>query len=447
MAQRFHIFVRYNSSTNIPVQVDLTWTISRLKQEIARQQKVDPSGIRIIFAGRELKDDVVLKDCEIPNQSIIHAVQGGATGISVDATTVPLSSITLNDEGGTSPIDSIPGPSAARPAQYYVYCRECKGVKPGKLRVGCTMCKEGTLVLNQDPQGWEDVLQRGRIKGVCQKSGCHGKTAEFYFKCGTHRASEGERSVALYLIRTNIRNVPCLACQEIMDPVLVFPCDVGHAMCLECFGMYCETRLNDRQFVQNENIGYTLPCPGDTDSCSSAFIEEAHHFRVLGQNQYERYQRFGTEEYVLQTGGVLCPGPGCGMGLYPPAGSRTIRCEGGCRGEFCRQCKEAYQRGHVCPTQRSQPTAEAARQSRYQVSADSARRARWEQEEEEARSLIQQISKNCPKCKVATEKSGGCNHMTCTRCKYEWCWLCCIRWNPECQSNHWFMQERRRGRR
>lgn len=29
----------------------------------------------------------------------------------------------------------------------------------------------------QDPQGWDDVLQSGRIKGACQKSGCHGKTA------------------------------------------------------------------------------------------------------------------------------------------------------------------------------------------------------------------------------------------------------------------------------
>ena len=60
MAQRFHIFVRFNSSTNIPVQVDVSWNIRQFKQEIAKQQNVDPSGIRIIFAGRELKDDVTL---------------------------------------------------------------------------------------------------------------------------------------------------------------------------------------------------------------------------------------------------------------------------------------------------------------------------------------------------------------------------------------------------
>lgn len=63
MAQKFHIFVRFNSSTNIPVEVDMTWNVHRLKEEIARVQKVDPSGIRIIFAGRELKDSITLRVC------------------------------------------------------------------------------------------------------------------------------------------------------------------------------------------------------------------------------------------------------------------------------------------------------------------------------------------------------------------------------------------------
>ena len=59
--QRLTIFVRFNSSTNIPVQIDLQWNVARLKEEIATQQEVDPREIRIIFAGNELKDDLQLK--------------------------------------------------------------------------------------------------------------------------------------------------------------------------------------------------------------------------------------------------------------------------------------------------------------------------------------------------------------------------------------------------
>lgn len=48
------------------------------------------------------------------------------------------------------------------------------------------------------------------------------------------------------------------------DPVLVFPCPDGHAVCLDCFEVYCTTKLNDRQFVHSDTYGYTLPCPGSS---------------------------------------------------------------------------------------------------------------------------------------------------------------------------------------
>ncbi len=60
--------------------------------------------------------------------------------------------------------------------------------------------------------------------------------------------------------------------------------------------------------------------------------------------QYNRYQRFGTEEFVLQMGGVLCPNAGCGMGLLPDDTGRRVQCPrereremGGCgvSGQVC----------------------------------------------------------------------------------------------------------------
>jgi hypothetical protein len=30
----------------------------------------------------------------------------------------------------------------------------------------------------------------------------------------------------------------------------------------------------------------------------------------------------------------------------------------------------------------------------------------------------------CPNCGFGTEKIDGCNHMTCAKCNYGWCWIC-----------------------
>lgn len=46
--------------------------------------------------------------------------------------------------------------------------------------------------------------------------------------------------------------------------------------------------------------------------------------------QYAQYQRFATEEFVLQAGGVLCPQPGCGMGILIDGGCTKVACVNGC---------------------------------------------------------------------------------------------------------------------
>jgi len=39
--------------------------------------------------------------------------------------------------------------------------------------------------------------------------------------------------------------------------------------------------------------------------------------------------------------------------------------------------------------------------------------------------------KKCPHCGIITQKSEGCNHITCSKCSYQWCWLCNEKYNTE----------------
>ncbi|XP_069708301.1 E3 ubiquitin-protein ligase parkin isoform X2 [Phaenicophaeus curvirostris] len=433
------VFVRFNSSHGFPVEVGSDSSILQLKEVVAQRQGVPADQLRVIFAGRELSNDLTLQNCDLAQQSVVHIVQspqknnqnkdetqGNCAGGILQGlerepeslTRVDLStSILPSLSAGLAVILDTTKPSISLPSEksgaagynsFYVFCKSfCQGVKPGKLRVCCSVCKEGTLTLER----------------------------EFYFKCGAHPTTDSETSVALNLITTNSPCITCITCTDIRSPVLVFQCVHRHVICLDCFHLYCVTMLNDRQFIHDPELGYSLPCVA---GCPDSLIKELHHFRILGEEQYNRYQRYGAEECVLQMGGVLCPTPGCGAGLLPEPGLRRIVCEPvngiGCGFVFCRECKEEYHEGE-CSSLFS--TQGAMAQKGYVVDEHAAMQARWE---EASRETIKKTTKPCPNCSIPVEKNGGCMHMKCPRpqCRFEWCWNCGLEWNRTCMGDHWF---------
>jgi ariadne-1 len=50
------------------------------------------------------------------------------------------------------------------------------------------------------------------------------------------------------------------------------------------------------------------------------------------------------------------------------------------------------------------------------------------EDDSETRNYLLVYTQDCPKCRVCIEKNGGCSHMTCNRCKHEFCWVCGNDW-------------------
>ncbi|XP_023676927.2 E3 ubiquitin-protein ligase parkin isoform X1 [Paramormyrops kingsleyae] len=454
------VFVKFNSSDGFPVELAESARVVQLKEAVGQECGVLPQQLRVIFAGRELHNDCTLQSYDLPEQSTVHVVlptsgparrrevflQSQLRGTADSLTRLDLSearlptactglaSILRTENGGEA--GSAPFPESRPHCSFYVFCKSpCGAIRPGKLRVRCRTCLQGTLTLSRGPSCWDDVLLPNRIHGVCQSQDCDGRMAEFYLKCATHPTAADDTSVALDLITPNVRGIPCIACTDILSPVLVSPCPDRHVICLDCFRIYCVTRLNERQFVHHPEVGYSLPCPA---GCPDCLIKEVHHFRVLGEEQYERYQLYATEECLLQMGGVLCPTPGCGAGLLPEEGQRRVQCdpgrELGCGFVFCRECKDSFHEGE-CQTRH--PAEAGVALQGYIVDEDSAQRACWEQASQKT---IGETTRPCPRCRVPVEKSGGCMHMVCpqAQCKFEWCWLCQVEWNRDCMGSHWF---------
>ncbi|KIL57297.1 hypothetical protein M378DRAFT_171898, partial [Amanita muscaria Koide BX008] len=50
-------------------------------------------------------------------------------------------------------------------------------------------------------------------------------------------------------------------------------------------------------------------------------------------------------------------------------------------------------------------------------------------DDSETANWIKSNTKECPNCQSTIEKNGGCNHMTCKKCKHEFCWVCMGSWS------------------
>ena len=61
MASGNVVHVRWNSCHPIPVAFQSHWSVRDLKEEFARSQGVNPEGIRIIFQGQTLADDISIQ--------------------------------------------------------------------------------------------------------------------------------------------------------------------------------------------------------------------------------------------------------------------------------------------------------------------------------------------------------------------------------------------------
>lgn len=49
-------------------------------------------------------------------------------------------------------------------------------------------------------------------------------------------------------------------------------------------------------------------------------------------------------------------------------------------------------------------------------------------DDSETANYISAHTRDCPKCHICIEKNGGCNHMQCLGCKYDFCWMCLRDW-------------------
>ncbi|XP_054710603.1 potential E3 ubiquitin-protein ligase ariadne-2-like [Uloborus diversus] len=175
----------------------------------------------------------------------------------------------------------------------------------------------------------------------------------------------------------------------------------GHFFCKECWSTHFEIQIF-------HGITTTMECMAQ--KCSLLVPEDFVLNIVNKSSLREKYQQFSFSDYVKSHPALrFCPGPNCHIIIYAKEfQSKRITCKH-CKTVFCFKCGTDYHAPTDCETIKKWLTKCA--------------------DDSETANYISAHTKDCPKCNICIEKNGGCNHMQCYGCKFDFCWMCLGDWN------------------
>ena len=180
---------------------------------------------------------------------------------------------------------------------------------------------------------------------------------------------------------------------------------------LECGHIFCQECLND-SFVSNINDRLEISCPGV--GCNYLFSSEFILKTLDSEKSKSSYFRFLAQSYIdSNPDTVWCPGIDCNLAFKSDTPKSHMK-----PSEYKVQCSKDHSSCFNCQEPWHEPLGCAMLKKWLKKCQDDSETANW----------IVTNTKECTKCHTSVEKNGGCNHMTCRQCKFEWCWVCGEKW-------------------
>jgi hypothetical protein len=158
------------------------------------------------------------------------------------------------------------------------------------------------------------------------------------------------------------------------------------------------------EYVRNTwNINSEIYCP----ECSIPLPHSTIKLILLNSGDtalYDRYTKFDLDRSLEQNPEFVWCAHGCGSGQLNEGATMNNTVQ-------CINCQKLTCFTHKCPWHDGM-TCEEYEMPRTNGQLYASQR--W----------IKVHTKECSKCHSHIEKNEGCDHMTCFKCKYEFCWEC-----------------------
>ncbi|KAI9208112.1 uncharacterized protein BJ171DRAFT_420039 [Polychytrium aggregatum] len=186
-----------------------------------------------------------------------------------------------------------------------------------------------------------------------------------------------------------------------------------HRFCRDCYEHYLTMKIDQ------EGESRRIQCMA---SGCKLVVDEPTIKLVVKPEVFAKYQKLLLRAFVDDLEYYKwCPAPNCVYAVEYHIGSSsltevipTVHCN--CGHSFCFGCSLPDHQPCICPLVREW----------LKKCADDSETSNW----------ISANTKECPKCHATIEKNGGCNHMNCRKCKYEFCWVCQGPWSEH--GSQWY---------
>jgi hypothetical protein len=187
------------------------------------------------------------------------------------------------------------------------------------------------------------------------------------------------------VFESNRRNW-CPICYVPIDDEWRHPDCTDHVFCRSCVVQYLSLKIVESQVLE-------LKCPGD--SCRHLMTED--QVKEFVPELYAKYTKFKVRAQLCKDPSVRwCSQLDCDGVMRGSQEQLQMTCPV-CGREQCYNCGSQWHLGKTCDQLIDDTYEQWVRGREVQL---------------------------CPRCKRKIEKIEGCNHMTCSMCSHQWCWLC-----------------------